>query len=70
VELAHFLHIQLIAVSADESGMSPDALAQVCKNTEVKGIYLMPTCSNPTGIFMPPPAGLNSQKSSKDTDCF
>ena len=69
-ELAHFLHIQLIAVSADESGMSPDALAQVCKNTEVKGIYLMPTCSNPTGIFMPPPAGLNSQKSSKDTDCF
>ena len=38
--------------------------------TEVKGIYLMPTCSNPTGIFMPPPAGLNSQKSSKDTDCF
>ena len=54
VELAHFLHIQLIAVPADESGMSPDALAQVCKNTEVKGIYLMPTCSNPTGIFMPP----------------
>ena len=53
-ELAHFLHIQLIAVPADESGMSPDALAKVCKNTEVKGIYLMPTCSNPTGIFMPP----------------
>lgn len=53
-ELAHFLHIQLIAVPADESGMSPDALVQVCKNTEVKGIYLMPTCSNPTGIFIPP----------------
>lgn len=53
-ELAHFLHIQLIAVPADESGMSPDALAKICKNTEVKGIYLMPACSNPTGIFMPP----------------
>ncbi|MDE5931439.1 MAG: PLP-dependent aminotransferase family protein [Lachnospiraceae bacterium] len=53
-ELAHFLHIQLIAVPADESGMSPDALARVCQNTEVKGVYLMPTCSNPTGIFMPP----------------
>lgn len=53
-ELAHFLQIQLIAVPADESGMLPDALAKICKNTEVKGIYLMPACSNPTGIFMPP----------------
>lgn len=53
-ELAHFLQIQLIAVPADESGMLPDALAKICKNTEIKGIYLMPACSNPTGIFMPP----------------
>lgn len=52
-ELAHFLHIQLVAVPADDWGMSPDALAKVCKNTDLKGIYLMPTCSNPTGIFMP-----------------
>ncbi len=52
--LANFLHIQLIAVPMDEQGMSPDALLQVCANAEIKGIYLMPTCSNPTGIFMPP----------------
>ncbi len=51
--LANFLHIQLISIEADEFGMSPDALLQTCKNTEVKGIYLMPTCSNPTSIFMP-----------------
>lgn len=51
--LAHFLHIQLIAVEGDEQGMSPEALLQTCKNTEIKGIYLMPSCSNPTGICMP-----------------
>jgi len=51
--LANFLHIQLVAVPADEYGMSPDGLLNLCRNTEVKGIYLMPTCSNPTGIFMP-----------------
>ncbi len=42
-----------IAVDTDEYGMSPTALSAVCRNTEIKGIYLMPTCSNPTGIFMP-----------------
>lgn len=51
--LANFLHIQLIAVPADGHGMSPNELSALCKNTEIKGIYLMPTCSNPTSIFMP-----------------
>ncbi|MDE7248131.1 MAG: PLP-dependent aminotransferase family protein [Lachnospiraceae bacterium] len=52
-ELANFLHIQLLAVPGDEYGMSPEGLLAVCKNTEIKGVYLMPTCSNPTSIFMP-----------------
>ncbi len=52
-KLANFLHIQLIAIETDEYGMSPASLLQICKNTEIKGIYLMPTCSNPTSIFMP-----------------
>lgn len=51
--LANFLHIRLIAVDTDECGMSPHALLQLCKNTEIKAIYLMPSCSNPTGICMP-----------------
>lgn len=51
--LANFLHIQLIPIKTDEYGMSPSSLFQTCKNTEIKGIYLMPTCSNPTSIFMP-----------------
>ena len=54
-KLANFLHIQLIAVPSDGYGMSPDGLLAVCRNTEIKGVYLMPTCSNPTSIFMPQP---------------
>lgn len=51
--LANLLHIQLIAVCADEHGMQPSVLAALCKNSEIQGVYLMPTCSNPTSIFMP-----------------
>ena len=51
--LANFLHIQLISIESDRCGMSPNSLLQACRNTETKGIYLMPTCSNPTSIFMP-----------------
>lgn len=52
--LANFLHIQLIAVWADAYGMSPAALMQTCRNADIRGLYLMPTCSNPTAVFMPP----------------
>ncbi|MCI8673673.1 MAG: PLP-dependent aminotransferase family protein [Lachnospiraceae bacterium] len=51
--LANFLRIRLIAVDTDDCGMSPSSLLQLCKNTEVKAVYLMPSCSNPTGIIMP-----------------
>jgi DNA-binding transcriptional MocR family regulator len=51
--LANFLRIQLVPVEADEFGMNPDALQKTCKNAEIKGVYLMPTCSNPTSVFMP-----------------
>ncbi len=51
--LANFLHIQLIALEADEDGMLPEALKSACIWQQLKGVYLMPTCSNPTGIFMP-----------------
>ena len=51
--LANLLHIQLITVEADHYGMKPEALVSICKNSDIRGIYLMPTCSNPTGVFMP-----------------
>ena len=60
--LANFLHIQLVPVDADNFGMKPEALLQTCKNAEIKGIYLMPSCSNPTGIFMPLSVGKSLQR--------
>lgn len=50
--LANLLHIQLIPIDVDDSGICPDSLTRVCENAKIKGIYLMPTCSNPTSIFM------------------
>ncbi len=51
--LANLLHIQLVAVGTDRFGMRPEALAAVCRQSNIQGIYLMPTCCNPTGTFMP-----------------
>ncbi len=52
--LANLLHIQLVAIAMDEQGMRPDALEDLCNRIPLKGIYLMPTCGNPTSIFIPP----------------
>ncbi len=52
-KLANLLHIQLVAVEGDESGMLPDALESACMQSGVRGVYIMPTCQNPTGVFMP-----------------
>ncbi len=51
--LANLLQIQLVAVGTDRFGMRPEALSAVCRQTNLRGIYLMPTCCNPTGTFMP-----------------
>lgn len=53
IGLANLLHIQLIPVENDKHGMLPDSLEHICKTTNIKGIYLMPSCSNPTTITMP-----------------
>lgn len=50
--LANLLNIQLVPVKGDESGMLPDALDALCKSTTIKGIYLMPSYSNPTNITL------------------
>lgn len=46
--------LQLVPVPADESGMSPSALAQVCRSESIRGVYLIPACHNPTTVTMPP----------------
>lgn len=53
ITLAKQLNIQLIPIDGDEQGMLPDVLEKQMKLHEIKGIYLMPSCTNPTGITMP-----------------
>lgn len=53
IELAKMLSIELVPVAGDECGMLDDALDALCRSVEVAGVYLMPTCANPTTIHMP-----------------
>lgn len=50
ISLAKQLNIQLIPIENDNLGMIPSALDKKCKQLDIKGIYLTPCSSNPTGI--------------------
>lgn len=52
ISLAKQLNIQLIPIEADGQGMLPEALEKQRKLHEIRGVYLMPSCTNPTGITM------------------
>ncbi|WP_052649708.1 aminotransferase-like domain-containing protein [Planococcus massiliensis] len=52
IELAKLLHIQLVPVAGDQAGMLPAALEKQCSQIQVHGIFLMPSCSNPTTVMM------------------
>ncbi len=52
ISLAKQLNIRLIPIEGDADGMLPDALAQQRQQINIKGIYLMPSCANPTGIVI------------------
>lgn len=45
---ARLSHIQLVPVKGDCSGMSADELQYACASRDVKGVFLMPNCANPT----------------------
>lgn len=51
-KLANTMGIQLISVESDEDGMLPSLLDTACLRFDIKGIFLMPTCSNPTNTIM------------------
>ena len=53
MELARIHHITMEAVLCDEDGMLPSDLERACRLNDVKGVYLMPSCSNPTTVKMP-----------------
>ncbi len=47
------LNLQTVSVRMDENGMLPDALETACRARPVRGVYLMPSCHNPTLTMMP-----------------
>lgn len=50
--LAKLLGIILIPVKGDNTGIDIEELKKTCKRENVKGIYLIPDCHNPTTITM------------------
>ncbi|KAB2334445.1 PLP-dependent aminotransferase family protein [Cytobacillus depressus] len=52
IELANMLNIQLVPIGGDVLGMLPDQLDFVCRKTNLQGIYLNPSCNNPTAVTM------------------
>ncbi|MBL3641651.1 PLP-dependent aminotransferase family protein [Bacillus sp. RHFB] len=52
IELAKMFHIKLVPIPGDQFGMQPDELEKQCHQTNIDGIFLMPSCNNPTTIMM------------------
>lgn len=53
IELAYLAHVKLVPVKGDVQGMLPGALREAVVRDRVKGVFLMPTKANPTGVTMP-----------------
>ncbi|MGE7758491.1 PLP-dependent aminotransferase family protein [Peribacillus sp. NPDC097895] len=52
IELAKMFHIKLVPIPVDQFGMLPDELEKQCCQIKIDGIFLMPSCNNPTTIMM------------------
>ncbi len=52
-ELCQRLSLQLCPIKTDESGIIPENFELACKNGDIKGLYLMPSCQNPTLTQLP-----------------
>ncbi|OKP76225.1 GntR family transcriptional regulator [Paenibacillus sp. P3E] len=52
IELANILNIQLVPIEGDDWGMLPDRLETACGMNTIRGIYLVPSCNNPTAVMM------------------
>ena len=52
IELSKMFHIQLVPILGDENGMLPDELENQCRLNDIHGIFLMPSCCNPTTIII------------------
>ncbi|MGG3451863.1 PLP-dependent aminotransferase family protein [Domibacillus aminovorans] len=52
IELAKMFHIQLIPIPGDQFGMRPNELEKQCCQVDIHGIFLMPSCGNPTTVMI------------------
>ncbi|PKF89725.1 PLP-dependent aminotransferase family protein [Bacillus sp. BA3] len=52
IELAKMFHIKLVPIPGDHYGMLPDELEKQCSQTNIDGIFLMPSCNNPTTVMI------------------
>ena len=52
IDAARLARIRLVPVDGDDEGMLPDALGKAALRDRAKGVFLMPTCANPTTITM------------------
>ena len=52
VEVAKLNHLTLVPVRGDSQGMLPGELDALCKQVKISGIFLIPSCHNPTTLVM------------------
>jgi len=51
--LSRRFNVKLIPIGQDDNGMIPESLEAVCREHPIQGVYLMPTCQNPTTTRIP-----------------
>lgn len=52
IELSKLYHLTLVPIRGDEHGMLPGELDALCRQSGIKGVFLIPSCHNPTTIVM------------------
>jgi DNA-binding transcriptional MocR family regulator len=52
IEAARLARVRLVPIAGDDEGMLPDALAHAAARHTIKGVFLMPTCANPTTVTL------------------
>ncbi|MFE5324547.1 PLP-dependent aminotransferase family protein [Paenibacillus sp. NPDC056579] len=53
IEISKLYRVKLVPIPGDEHGMLPNELEHQCQQVEIHGVFLMPSCSNPTTIMIP-----------------
>ena len=52
IELAKMHHLQLVPITGDDEGMLPDELESQHRLKSINGVFLSPSCCNPTTVMM------------------